>query len=120
MGNSSVLGVQKAATRPAGVDADALGPSDNSDSGSDRVGADVAEGVDPLGVTGEPLNEAPDISVDRVVGADGRDEASRDDDAEDADLAFIDQAEAGDRLDAEDQVREGDDPTDDAMARPRA
>jgi hypothetical protein len=35
MGNSSILGGEHAATRPSGTDADALGPSDTSDSGSD-------------------------------------------------------------------------------------
>jgi hypothetical protein len=124
MGNSSVLGVQQAPVRPSGVDADALGPSDNSDSGSDRIGADVAEGTDPLGVAGEPDDEAADISVDRVIGANGEDLAGAADDEdlsedEDPDLGFIDEAEAGDPLEDEQQARDGDDPTDDAMARPR-
>jgi hypothetical protein len=126
MGNSSVLGVQQAPVRPSGVDADALGPSDNSDSASDRIGAEVAEGTDPLGVAGEPDDEASDISVDRVIEADGAglsmplsgDESGVDED-EDPDLAFIDEAEAGDPLEDEQQARDGDDPTDDAMARPR-
>lgn len=126
MGNSSVLGVQQAPVRPSGVDADALGPSDNSDSASDRIGAEVAEGTDPLGVAGEPDDEASDISVDRVIEANGEDvampldgEERGADDDEDPDLAFIDEAEAGDPLDDEQQARDGDDPTDDAMARPR-
>jgi hypothetical protein len=126
MGNSSVLGVQQAPVRPSGMDADALGPSDNSDSASDRIGAEVAEGTDPLGVAGEPDDEASDISVDRVIEANGEDvpmpldgEERGADDDEDPDLAFIDEAEAGDPLDDEQQARDGDDPTDDAMARSR-
>lgn len=69
MGTSSVMGVDRAALRPEGIDADALGPSDNSDSGSDRVGVEVDELMDPLGVSGEPGDEAADISVDRIVDA---------------------------------------------------
>src|SRR5512133_3389886 len=42
MAYSSILGAETAPTQPSGRDADLLGPSDNSDSGSDAIG--TAEG----------------------------------------------------------------------------
>jgi hypothetical protein len=46
MGQSSLLGTSKAPTEAKGRDTRALGPSDNSDGGSDTVG--VAPGTDPF------------------------------------------------------------------------
>ena len=65
MGRSSILGGERAATHPSGHDADALGPSDSSDSGSDiqgRPGLDFHSDSDAAG-TGERG------SVDRDGGA---------------------------------------------------
>lgn len=47
MGHSSLLGIERAPAQPAGTDNAALGPSDNSDSGSDRVGIADGEASDP-------------------------------------------------------------------------
>jgi hypothetical protein len=46
MGQSSLLGTSKAPTGAKGRDTRALGPSDNSDSGSDTVGVADAPGTD--------------------------------------------------------------------------
>lgn len=48
MGQSSLLGTSKAPTEAMGRDTRALGPSDNSDSGSDTVGVADAPGTDPF------------------------------------------------------------------------
>lgn len=48
MGQSSLLGTNKAPTEAKGRDTLALGPSDNSDSGSDTVGVADAPGTDPF------------------------------------------------------------------------
>ncbi|WP_208508180.1 hypothetical protein [Variovorax paradoxus] len=61
MATSSILGGEHAPTAPKGTDADALGPSDSSDSGSDAAGDDraVIDGGE------EPATNA-DILPDRV------------------------------------------------------
>jgi hypothetical protein len=87
MGHSSLLGIEQAPQRAMGTDEDALGPSDNSDSGSDTIGtddlptADPGEPVDvtlgryqvvaPIEGTGEDSDEteASDIGVDRIIEA---------------------------------------------------
>ncbi len=57
MAYSSILGADPAPSRPSGRDADLLGPSDNSDSGSDSVGTHEAHaGSDAVG-TGEGFPE---------------------------------------------------------------
>ena len=48
MGQSSLLGTSQAPTEAKGRDTRALGPSDNSDSGSDTVGVADAPGTDPF------------------------------------------------------------------------
>lgn len=108
MGTSSLLGTQGVPTKPAGSDAEALGPSDSSDSASDMVGAETAEEREE-----NPPEESADISVDRVVGPPG---SERED--EDPDLSFMDEAEAPDPLEDE-RAEAGDDPTDNEMAAPR-
>ena len=74
MAYSSILGGENAPTQPSGREAELLGPSDNSDSGSDTVGTDEAH-VDSDSVgTGERANvagrdgrEGGDILPDKVV-----------------------------------------------------
>ncbi|MEO8152533.1 MAG: hypothetical protein ABI605_05640 [Rhizobacter sp.] len=77
MGRSSILGGEHAPTHAKGTDADALGPSDSSDSGSDVQGElDFDEGQsdsDASGtgerksaVDGENIQEAKDISPDHI------------------------------------------------------
>jgi hypothetical protein len=75
MGRSSILGGERAATHPPGHDADVLGPSDSSDSGSDiqgQRGLDFHSDSDAAG-TGErgsvgPEGEEPgsDILPDHI------------------------------------------------------
>jgi hypothetical protein len=116
MATSSILGGERAPTRPAGRDTDALGPSDTSDSGSDVQGergfdaldegeiggdrADLASDTDASG-TGErgaavrdtEIVEGADIAPDRILTID-RDADGVDLDASDAD-ALTDDADAG-------------------------
>jgi hypothetical protein len=80
MAYSSILGADKAPLQPSGRDAELLGPSDSSDSGSDALGtAELHADSDTTG-TGERGSVTPgegreggDILPDRVVrlGADG-------------------------------------------------
>jgi hypothetical protein len=76
MAYSSILGGEKAPEQPSGRDAYLLGPSDNSDSGSDTVGTWEAHADSDAVGTGErgsvTPGEAPegaDILPDRVVRA---------------------------------------------------
>jgi hypothetical protein len=83
MAYSSILGAEVAPATPSGRDSDALGPSDNSDSGSDAVGtAEAYADSDAVG-TGERASVTPgeereggDILPDRVVNL-GDGEVSR-------------------------------------------
>jgi hypothetical protein len=79
MAYSSIMGAEVAPGNPSGRDADLLGPSDNSDSGSDAIGtAEAHEDSDSVGtgsrgaVAGPDAREGADILPDRVVNlADG-------------------------------------------------
>lgn len=101
MGHSSLLGTEHAPQRAKGTDEEALGPSDNSDSGSDNMGADSLPSADP----GEPVDvtlgrdqavapiegtgedsdetEATDIGVDRIIEAPDSEEFIDDGDPDD-------------------------------------
>lgn len=101
MGHSSLVGTEQAPQRAKGTDEEALGPSDNSDSGSDTVGtadlptADPGEPVDvtlgrdqivaPIEGTGEDSDEteASDIGVDRIIEAPDSEELIDDIDLDD-------------------------------------
>lgn len=74
MAYSSILGADTAPSHPSGRDAGLLGPSDNSDSGSDAMGTSEAhEDSDAAGtgergaVAGPDAREGADILPDRVV-----------------------------------------------------
>jgi hypothetical protein len=74
MAHSTLLGADIAPTHPSGRDAELLGPSDNSDSGSDAVGtAESRADSDSRGtgergaVAGNDGREGGDILPDRVV-----------------------------------------------------
>jgi hypothetical protein len=74
MAFSSIMGADAAPGQPSGRDADLLGPSDNSDSGSDTIGTGEAhEDSDSVGtgsrgaVAGPDAREGADIMPDRVV-----------------------------------------------------
>jgi hypothetical protein len=74
MAYSSILGAETAPTVPSGRDAELLGPSDSSDSGSDAMGtAEIHADSDASG-TGERGSVTPgegreggDILPDRIV-----------------------------------------------------
>jgi hypothetical protein len=93
MAYSSILGADSAPEQPSGRDAELLGPSDNSDSGSDTIGTDEAHADSDAVGTGERGSVAPgedlegaDILPDRVVNAAdaGLAELGRPDEAEQA------------------------------------
>lgn len=75
MAYSSILGADRAPTQPDGREAELLGPSDNSDSGSDTIGTieadqDTTDAVgtgDRGSVDGRDAREGADILPDRVV-----------------------------------------------------
>jgi hypothetical protein len=74
MAYSSILGADEAPSQPSGRDAQALGPSDNSDSGSDALGtpelhadSDAAGTGERGSVTPREGREGGDILPDRVV-----------------------------------------------------
>lgn len=76
MAYSSILGADPAPSRPSGRDADLLGPSDNSDSGSDAIGtheshadSDAVGTGERASVTPGALIEGGDIMPDRVIRA---------------------------------------------------
>ena len=79
MAYSSILGADIAPAQPGGRDAEALGPSDSSDTGSDTIGTDEAmDDTDSVGtgargsVAGPQARDGGDILPDRVVNlADG-------------------------------------------------
>ena len=78
MAYSSILGAETAPTQPSGRDAELLGPSDSSDSGSDAMGtAEIHADSDASG-TGERGSVTPgegreggDILPDRIVNMKG-------------------------------------------------
>jgi hypothetical protein len=93
MAYSSILGADSAPEQPSGRDAELLGPSDNSDSGSDTIGTQEAYADSDAVGTGERGSVTPgedreggDILPDRVVNADdaGLADAARPDEAEQA------------------------------------
>ena len=74
MAYSSILGAETAPTVPSGRDAELLGPSDSSDSGSDAVGTAEIHGDSDASGTGERGSVTPgegreggDILPDRIV-----------------------------------------------------
>ncbi|HUR87673.1 MAG TPA: hypothetical protein VMZ74_01170 [Ramlibacter sp.] len=89
MAYSSILGAETAPVLPSGKDADALGPSDNSDSGSDAAGTFEAHADSDAVGTGErgavtpntEGREGADIAPDRIVSATPDEEALGDVDA---------------------------------------
>ena len=101
MAYSSILGAETAPVNPEGRDSKLLGPSDNSDSGSDTLGTSEAHGDSDSGGTGERGSVTPDegregadILPDRVVNLEGG-EVVPDDSADtltdlDADAADLD------------------------------
>ena len=102
MAYSSILGGESAPAHPSGREAELLGPSDNSDSGSDTIGTTEAhEDSDSVGtgergvVAGRDPREGSDIMPDHVVNlAEGEGAADADSDAtEMTDLTDLDDDE---------------------------
>jgi hypothetical protein len=89
MAYSSIMGADNAPELPEGRDAKSLGPSDNSDSGSDTIGTHEAHADSDAAGTGERGSVAPDdgreggdILPDRIAQLpDGEDLAEEDADA---------------------------------------
>ena len=86
MAYSSILGADPAPVQPSGRDAELLGPSDNSDSGSDTLGTYEAHADSDSVGTGErgsvppgEAREGADILPDRVVRLEGADEGEEPD-----------------------------------------
>jgi len=78
MAYSSILGAETAPTQPSGRDAELLGPSDSSDSGSDAMGTAEVHADSDAGGTGERGSVTPgegredgDILPDRIVNLKG-------------------------------------------------
>lgn len=74
MAYSSILGASRAPAQPSGRGSDVLGPSDNSDSGSDAQGTQELQGDSDAAGTGErgvvsgvDTREGSDILPDHVV-----------------------------------------------------
>ena len=90
MSYSSIMGADTAPIQPSGRDSGMLGPSDNSDSGSDAQGTDEAYADSDAVGTGERASATPgegregaDILPDHVVRMDAEGE-SEEGDADDA------------------------------------
>ncbi|MEJ5992578.1 hypothetical protein WG902_21440 [Ramlibacter sp. PS3R-8] len=101
MAYSSIVGADNAPTHPSGRESELLGPSDNSDSGSDTVGTTEAhEDSDAAGtgergvVAGRDSREGSDILPDRVVNLASEEESEADlDSTELTDLTDLDDEE---------------------------
>ncbi len=103
MSYSSILGAAKAPAIPSGRDSGLLGPSDNSDSGSDALGTSELHGDSDSAGTGERGDSsgqdddgAPghDILPDQVVQLGSRQDPGTGDEAAD-DMTDLDAGEDG-------------------------
>ena len=70
MAYSSILGADTAPAQPSGRDAEALGPSDNSDSGADAIGTHEAHADSDSVGTGEHVTAGRDPRIRRDIGTD--------------------------------------------------
>jgi hypothetical protein len=101
MAYSSIYGADVAPVQPSGRDSELLGPSDNSDTGSDAMGTPEAYGDSDAAGTGERASITPgearegaDILPDRVVRlSEGESPPEEDIDAEE--FTDLDAAEPG-------------------------
>ena len=116
MAYSSILGADSAAVVPAGRGSDLLGPSDNSDSGSDAMGTTEIHGdSDAMGTgergaaSGADAREGSDILPDRIVRIGGPD-GSPDADAGDETFTDLDERAVDDAIDTPLGDEEGDEP----------
>ena len=101
MAYSSILGADRAPTEPSGREAELLGPSDNSDSGSDTIGTrearedtiDSVQTGDRGTVAGADLREGADILPDKVVNL-ADDEGFPDADSDGMEMTELDNRDA--------------------------
>ncbi len=126
MSNSNLLGGERAPQQPKGTDAEYLGPSDTSDSGSDIVGAtrlktdteqgelggatpiDLDSDSDSMG-TGERAEAVPegardgaDIAPDRIAGSKDAMDSARSITGDDDEIELL-AAETDDDNESDDQ-----------------
>ena len=109
MSYSSIYGADVAPLQPSGRDAQLLGPSDNSDSGSDALGTSEAYSDSDAAGTGERGSAAPgdaregaDILPDHVVRlAEG--DGGPEEDAETQGFTDLDASEPGELGDDEEE-----------------
>ena len=101
MSYSSIYGADVAPIQPSGRDSRLLGPSDNSDSGSDALGTSEAYGDSDAAGTGERGSVSPgedregaDILPDHVVRL-SEGEGFLEDDAGAQDFTDLDDSEPG-------------------------
>ena len=107
MAYSSILGAEKAPALPSGRDAGALGPSDNSDSGSDAIGTHEAHADSDSVGTGERGSVTPDVGgreggdilPDHVIVASSEEEEAGGD-ASMGELADLDEESPGEDAEA--------------------
>ena len=99
MAYSSILGADKAPSQPSGRDAESLGPSDNSDSGSDALGTSEVHGDSDAAGTGERGSvdpregrEGADILPDHIVRA-NEGNAGAEGDVDDQEFTDLDASE---------------------------
>jgi hypothetical protein len=109
MAYSSILGADPAPQQPSGREAELLGPSDNSDSGSDTIGTHEAHadsdsrGTGERGaVAGPDQREGGDILPDRVVNLSAG-EVSPESDAEAEAMTDLDSASDDGTASSEDE-----------------
>jgi hypothetical protein len=139
MATSSILGGERALTKPSGHDVDALGPSDSSDSGSDIQGeramstlpdnpselgsltSDGRSDTDSSGTgerasaTGSDPREGADILPDRVASEDSLEDSLASEDWTSEELSEVN----GIVSDEEDSDPDSDSESDTAGAQPR-
>ncbi|TWO69845.1 hypothetical protein FN976_18695 [Caenimonas sedimenti] len=102
MAYSSIYGADVAPTQRSGRESELLGPSDNSDSGSDTIGTSEAHadsdsrGTGERGaVAGSDAREGGDIMPDRIVNLAAGEVAREEDDLTLTDLDAADDAASG-------------------------
>ena len=110
MSYSSITGAETAPGYPGGKSSSVLGPSDNSDTGSDTIGTHEAMADSDSAGTGErgsvdleeEAREGNDIMPDRIVDLAGA-EVTTDDDA--PDLEDLDAPDDGVTAEEQDQAK---------------
>ncbi|MBL0423261.1 hypothetical protein JI739_23195 [Ramlibacter sp. AW1] len=110
MAYSSILGADPAPTQASGRDADALGPSDSSDTGSDAIGTGEIHGDSDAAGTGErgavfgpDAVEGGDIRPDHVVNVAGNGDGFPEADPDSTEFTDLDSDSDGEGEDEDDE-----------------